>query len=376
MSVSTSPDTIAYLTNSEKIGGGNQVVMSLVDNLDRARFRPVLVVPRQGAVTEWASAQDVPWSVVALEADGSVLTLLRRVVALARVFRRERASLVHAQSPWSYRAAGLAARLTGTKRVCHLHFPLTTATLDWSVQFGVDAVVTCYEQLARELTASSSKPRPYRLVAIPNTVDITRFTTFSGDDVSARERWRSGADQVVVIVGHLSEVKGYPAFLEAAAQIKARLPRCRFLAVGGETLTPGYGAILKAMTARLELGDAVQFLGWRDDVPEIFRAADVMVLPSLEEGMPLVVLEAMACGLPVVATHVNGIPEEVVDGETGLLVAPKDADGLAQNILALLLDPERGRQMGAAGRRRVEQQFTLPQFVARVEQLYCQVLAT
>ncbi len=127
------------------------------------------------------------------------------------------------------------------------------------------------------------------------------------------------------------------------------------------------------MAERLKIGDSIDFLGWRKDVADVLRAADVVVLPSLEEGLPLSVLEAMACGVPVVATNVNGTPEAVVDGKTGFLIEPHDAQGLADRVLTLLENASLRQEMGTQGRERVEQCFTLKQFLPRVEGLYHQL---
>jgi glycosyltransferase involved in cell wall biosynthesis len=370
----SAPRTVVYIADSEKIGGGTEVLKSLVTGLDPTRYRSVIVAPRRGALTDWADSRAVAWAEVPFNPHAGSIATLRRVAALARVFVRERADVVHAHSPLSYHAAGLAGALTGVKRICHLHFPLRTVTLEWSLRFGVDAVITCYEQLARDLAVKVR--RPPRLVPILNTVDLERFApATTAAHAAARARLRAGADHVVVIVGHLSDVKGYPTFLNAAAQIRARLPGTRFLAIGGETIAPGYGARLRQLASQLQIADAVDFLGWRDDVPDVLRAADVMVLPSLAEGLPLAVLEAMACGLPVVATNVNGTPEAIVEGETGYLIEPHAADALANRVRTLLESPALAAQMGRAGRQRVERDFTLRQFLPRVQAVYDEVLS-
>jgi glycosyltransferase involved in cell wall biosynthesis len=275
-----------------------------------------------------------------------------------------------------FRAASIAGAITGAKRVCHIHFPTGTDEMIWSFRFGIEAVVTCYEQQALDVAgALVSLKRPPPTVAIRNPVDIDRFRPARADDSRIRERWREGASHLVVIVGHLSDVKGYPTFLQAAARISRVLPGCRFLAVGGETLTQGYGDMLLKMARELGLADSVRFLGWREDVADILRAADVMVLPSLVEGLPLVVLEAMACGRPVVATAVNGTPEAVVHGETGLLIAPNAPDELCESVLRLLRDPGLAASMGAAGRRRVENMYTLRRYVTQTEDFYGSLLS-
>ena len=370
------PQTILYLANSEKVGGGNRVLMDLVMSLDPRRFRPVLVVPRRGLLGDWADSAGVPWHELALDTNRGGLSLLAQALTLTRIIRRERATVLHAFAPRVYRAASIAGAITGAKRVCHIHFPAGAGEMIWCFRFGIDAVVTCYEQQARDVADSlAGLKRPPPTTAIRNPVDIDRFRPRRPDDDRIREGWRDGASHVVVIVGHLSDIKGYPTFLQAAARIVRALPQCRFLAVGGETLTQGYGVILQEMARELGIADSVRFLGWREDVADILRAADVMVLPSLVEGLPLVVLEAMACGRPVVATAVNGTPEAVVHGETGLLIAPNAPDELCESVLRLLRDPELAGKMGAAGRCRVENLYTLRRHVTQTEQFYESLLS-
>jgi glycosyltransferase involved in cell wall biosynthesis len=180
---------------------------------------------------------------------------------------------------------------------------------------------------------------------------------------------------MVLIVGHLSEVKGYPTFLRAAVRVASAIEGCAFVALGGETVSGGYRAYLEGLAGELGIRERVHFLGWRQEVVEVLQAADVVVLPSLAEGMPLAVLEAMACARPVVATAVNGTPEAVVDNVTGFLIPPNDVDALAASIIRLLDAPELAANMGTAGRQRVERHFSLDQSLASVQALYDELLA-
>jgi glycosyltransferase involved in cell wall biosynthesis len=171
---------------------------------------------------------------------------------------------------------------------------------------------------------------------------------------------------LVGTVGRLHPQKGFASLLAAVARVRERLPAIRLLLVGG-------GALRRDLVARAEalgLAEVVIFAGSRGDVPEILAALDLFVLPSLWEGLPNAVLEAMAAGLPVVATAAGGTPEVVVDGETGLLVPPGDVTALAEAIERLLRDPGLRRKMGEAGRKRVEGHFTIEQTVAQTVALY------
>lgn len=139
----------------------------------------------------------------------------------------------------------------------------------------------------------------------------------------------------------------------------------------------GGGTELGRVEAAVQhLGDRFQCLGLRSDVPAILAAAELAVLPTLREGLPNVILEAMAAGKPVVASRVGGVPELVVDGETGFLVPPRDPEALARGVLTLLGDPARAEAMGQAGRERVIRCFSLDRMVRETQQLYEELLAT
>jgi glycosyltransferase involved in cell wall biosynthesis len=131
---------------------------------------------------------------------------------------------------------------------------------------------------------------------------------------------------------------------------------------------------LEETTRRLGLDRSVRFLGLHEDVEGVLAAADVLVHPSLEEGFSNAILEAMGASLPVIATRVGGNPEAVEDGVTGLLVPPRDSPALARATIGVLADPARASALGAAGRRRVEQEFTLSRMVARYEQVYAEMV--
>jgi glycosyltransferase involved in cell wall biosynthesis len=132
---------------------------------------------------------------------------------------------------------------------------------------------------------------------------------------------------------------------------------------------------MEAKAKAMQLSEDVIFTGIRQDVPNILGLLDVFVLPSLWEGLPIALLEAMAAGLPVVATAVGGTPEVVVEGETGFLVPPRDPEALAEAILRLLREPDLRRRMGEAGRKRVAEHFSVEQMVQKTEALYEHLLA-
>jgi glycosyltransferase involved in cell wall biosynthesis/O-antigen ligase len=214
---------------------------------------------------------------------------------------------------------------------------------------------------------------PDRIVTIHNGLDIESLSSPNPSAI-AQKRVELGlfdSHQVIGVVANFYATKGLPYFLQAAAHVREAFPEARFTLVGdGERRCD-----LEALASELNLDSSVLFLGQRNDVPELLPLFDVFVLPSVKEGLPFALLEAMAAARPIVATTVGGVPEMITDGETGLLVPPQDPDALAKAIIALLTDRDKAQRMGLAARERVLAHFTLERMLEETEQLYQQLLA-
>lgn len=364
---------VLYVANSAAIGGGNRVLMDLIAGLDRSRFTPHLIAPFEGPLGEWAARTGVGCRVLPDGDWTGRCGLARRTSRLVMAILQSGARIVHASSHTCYRAAGLAGTLTRALRVCHLGFPPESEELRWSFRFGPDVVIGCHEQQAdivrAQLKAFGSTART---VAIPNAIDLEVFSPRSED--YRKPAW-CPPGRLVLIVGHLSEVKGYPTFVDAAARVAAAGEQCTFAALGSETASPGYAQHLSQYVAERGLSDRVRFLGWRNDVADVLRAADIVVLPSLAEGLPLAVLEAMGCGRPVIASSVGGIVDAIDDGVTGLLVPPADAEALALSLLRLLRDGDLADRIGRRAREHAVERFGLSRFAASIRSVYDEFLA-
>ena len=304
------------------------------------------------------------------------LALLR----LLRLLGRGRFSLVHAHGPEACMLAGIACTLTRVPLVITRHV-LDEATTNWRlrqldrlIRFAARraaAVVAVSSAVARRLEETGAA-RPEAIHVIHNGVELERFR---GADLSRRrEEFRRALgvgpdDSLVLLPAVLREGKGHEVLLEALPEIKSRVPRARVAFAGGGDLERG----VRALAARH--GDAVMFLGQRDDMPELFAACDLVVLPSLAEALPTALIEAAAAGRPVVATRVGGTPEVVEEGKTGLLVPPSDPAALASAVAAVLSDREKARALGEAGRRRACALFSVRAQVERTVALWSQVLS-
>ena len=177
--------------------------------------------------------------------------------------------------------------------------------------------------------------------------------------------------QIVGNVASLTPRKNHRCLLRAARQVIDQMPDTHFAIAGVGSLQEE----LQQLAANLQIADQVHFLGFRQDIPQLLKQFDVFVFPSFSEGFGLAVAEAMATGLPVIATRAPGVREVVVEGETGYLVPLDDDQAVAQRVLALLREPQLRQRMGEAGRRRVEENFTRQVMVAKTNELYRNILA-
>jgi glycosyltransferase involved in cell wall biosynthesis len=195
----------------------------------------------------------------------------------------------------------------------------------------------------------------HQVEVVRNGIDTRRFA-FAGP--------RAGGP--AVFVARLAPEKDVPTLLRATALICRQRPGFRLAIAGDGPSLPE----MRRLVSDLNIADRVQFLGLVHNVPALLAEARLFVLSSISEGVPLTLLEAMASGLPVVATSVGGTPEVVNDCETGLLVPPRDPPALAAAMTRLLDDNDLARTMGEAGRRRVERHFDIRQMVATYERIY------
>lgn len=233
----------------------------------------------------------------------------------------------------------------------------------------LDAVVTVSRAIGDAADAIARPRRP--ITVVPNGADAAVF--MPRDPAEARRRLGIPAEgPVISYVGKLVPRKGVDTLIEAMGILAARAAGAPRLVMAG---IGGMREPLEQRAAQLDVADRITWLGKvpHDDVGWVMSAGDVFVLPSLSEGLPTVVCEAMACGLPVVATAVDGTPEIVDDPATGLLVQPHDAGGLAAALARVLDDPDMARAMGAEALRRSEAEYTWAANARRMEQVYAQV---
>ena len=204
-----------------------------------------------------------------------------------------------------------------------------------------------------------------------------RFDPARGDRAAVRREFKVADDEPLVgMIAMMRPMKGHRVLFAALPRIAALVPRLRLLVVGEALDDNPLPGELRAEAARHGLADRVQFAGYRTDMPNILAALDLKVLPSVcDEGVPQVLSQAMAMGVPVVSTSVGAIGELVEDGVTGRLVAPHDADALAEAVAAQLTDRANAARMAVAARERVRLRYSVEVMAERTERLYQRLMA-
>lgn len=296
---------------------------------------------------------------------------LKALMQLVRHFRQQRYDIVHTHTVKSGLLGRIAARLAGTPIVIHtvhgFHYwddmgGIENRLFIWLERFAARFCDSLLSQNREDIEFAVREHicSPEKIRFLGNGIDITRFRSDAvSPDVAAAKRRELGVapdETLVGMIGRLVRLKGYFEYMQAARLLHERGERIKFLAIGAAQ-DKASAVSPSELIAQHGLQDSMQFLGMRDDIPELMAAMDVVVLASYAEGIPRVLLETAAMGKPAVGTDVRGTREVIVDGETGYLVPPRDAPALADAIGRLSSAPAQRREMGKAARRRAEAHF-------------------
>jgi len=365
---------LLILTVGFTVGGAEQLILTTAPRLQRDGFEvTVACLKGWGVLGDELEARGV--RAVALGAKGWFD--LRAFGRLLSMLRRDRVQIVRGHLFWANLTARLVGRIAPVPVVVTTHHD-TDVWMRWYHRLAErataplsDAVTTCSEAVRRHAIETLGI-RPGLVHTLPNAIEIPEVAC----DPLTRERVRRelGAGAGDILVGTLGRLvepkKGLMVFLAAARSLLRDVPRIRFVLVGDGPQR----AALEERATREGVSHCTVFAGIRRDVAEVMRALDLFVQPSLWEGFGLTALEAMAAGTPVVATRVGGVPEVIVDGETGLLVPPGDAEALAAACARVLSDRDLAARLGRSGRERVRQHFDIERLVGQIEALYRELL--
>ena len=392
--MSDSPPGVIQIIRNLEIGGAQEVVRTLAAHLPGIGCRVVVCTFRDGPLRAEIEGLGIPVEVLPDRRHGVValplfiVEMLRLRRALAEVVRRYRATVIQTHLLqvldflvltlrfrsdllvfWTIHNSNFTLRADQVRRYRWMLGPKRLA-YRLLYRLGARWVAGLIAVSDEVETAILEEIGPIRdkITVICNGVDNARYAR-PADRAGVRRALGLPDDaRLLALVGTMKPQKGHRFLIEAAREV---VPHCTALHI----LFVGDGAAraeLEARAAASGIGEHIHFLGNRSDVPDLLAACDLFVLPSLWEGLPMALIEAMASGLPVIASEVSGTRQVVIPGETGLLVPPGDVPALRAAMIAMIENPARAAAMGAAGRRRVEAAFSASKQAAEHAALYHQ----
>lgn len=365
---------ILYVIDNIEFGGGERGFLQLIQGLDQKKYLIRVACTLDGEFGRRLRDMGVLVEPVNMKRRFNPFAILK----LAQIIRRGNFHIVHSQGARADFFSRIAIRLT--------HHPYLISTVQMPVEgFNVspikkwiythfdrwtepvvDRFIVVSDSL-REALCQRHGIDPQKVIRIYNGVEVDLYSIDPARRKKVRREWGIPAEvPLVVSIGRLVWQKGFPTLIEAAGRVLQEMREVRFVIVGEGPLKGELESRIRA----LELGDRVFLAGFRSDIPEILSAADLFVLSSLREGLPMVMLEAMATGRSIVASDIEGIREQLRHGESGLLVPPGKAKPLAEAILRLLAHKEEAATLGQRAKSRVEELFTVERTVQATEIVY------
>ena len=369
---------ILYVHGIEAIGGAERDLMALLKTLNRQKWEPHVVCPGTGPFREQLHTIAVPAHALSLPPWRKPLAVFQRRSAIERLevlVNQLDPALIHVNDIWwvPHTVRAIAGRLSSpVPIVAHVRQEIEPEKVQRYELDRVDAVIAISRQIEQSLIHGGVSANKVR-------------TLYSGIDFSKRHpphvdqaiRQMIGLPSGAVLLGTVANLfprKGYEVMLRALPAIVRAVPMVHYVIVGSDD--HDYATRLKRLAHELKIADHVHIVGFQDPVQPLLAALDLYVHPALMEGFGIAVVEAMAMGKAVVATTTGGLPEVVVQGETGLLVPPRDVESLAATVVSLLEDTVRREEMGLRGKARAQERFSLDASVAKMEELYGEVLGT
>ena len=354
---------ILYLTTSSNIGGVEQIILALVKDINRDQFHiEVCTLSPKGALHEELDN---------LKVKNYSLGIIKKSwvyipIAFYRLYRLLKKENYEILNTWLFHASVVSVFVTKFVKIAciiesrqyadfmYKYNLKVKQILDRIASHGVDHIIACSDA-AKEILVNYEKVDTRKITVIYNGTSINKFRL---QNIKQRQQMRENlkvVDKIVLtFTAHLRPEKGHKYLLEALSVIRIQYPHIYLLLIGDGVLRDE----LEALTRQLNIENNVRFLGYRADIPDLLSATDIYVHSSVNEGFGIAIIEAMAVGLPVVATNVGGIPEIIINDVNGMLVPPENPQALADAISELIEHPDKRKILSDKGRQHVEVTFT------------------
>ena len=382
---------IAYLMHGARnIGGGEHSISLFIRSLDKDVFNPIIFYSNKNIIIEQMEKEGIKTTRIAfsekitsvyrdeieLNPVNLVSYFYHIISAIKKTFqfiKQYDVDILHPHDNLSKIIGGIAGKFAGIKVVTHCH--------DLLKESSIERLLMIYQLLFinRIITDSNATGEVFRIfgkkadnvVTVYNGIDISKFNPDENGD-SIREKLKIEKDITVIgIIGVFDKCKGHMYLFQAISNLVKKNNKdiiCIVIGDGREK-----DEFMKFVLEN-NISEYVKFLSYRNDIPDLLKIIDIVVMPSIQESFGIVSLEAMAMKVPVIATNVGGLPEAIEDGKTGIIVPPKDIDSLENAIKYLIENPQIRKIMGRAGRKRVADKFSIKSNVKMTEEVYLNVL--
>ncbi|MCX5829583.1 MAG: glycosyltransferase [Deltaproteobacteria bacterium] len=371
---------ILYVIDGIEFGGGERVFAQIINGLPEDRYETFLATAPNDAFQKAITVKNCSFFPIDFSNRYNAANLLK----LIRIIKYHRIDIVHGQGARAEFYARLAAGLTGRKKyVATVAMPVEGydvgpwkrrlyGIFDRFSERFVDRFLVVSDILVKSMIQVHGIA-PGKVVKIYNGIETDLYRQENQLDNRRRIRQEfqvSDTDVLIGAIGRLVWQKGFEYFIQAVPELAQALPTSRYALIGDGILRRD----LEKLANDLKIRDHILFTGQRTDIRDTLTALDIVVIPSVLEGFPIVTLEAMAMGKPIVATAIDGITEQIMDGREGILVPPRNTANLAQAIIKIVSNPIMADTLGKAARRRVTTEFSVQQMIKATINVYDDLL--
>jgi len=379
---------IIFISAFSQWGGSTISLLRRIENLDSRKYRITVVVPEDGPMIEKYEKVSAKVEIVSmvillrLESLGKILNyfcgFLPSVLRLYRLIKRLKVDLVHSNDSIIL-VGGIAAKIAGIPSITQIRDDISNPAQivrlrNFVINHFSDQILAVANPILDnfiDFGGDRSKSQ-----VLYNGVDIEIFRPEGNDSNLKHEFFIPKKSKVVTHIARIDPNKGQDCIIDAATAVLNEVPSTYFLLVGDSNIDKFKWykkKVIKSINER-GLGDKIIFAGKKDNIEKIINISDVVILPSSYEALPGVVSEASACGKPVIASNVGGIPEMVIDGKTGYLIPPHDVQALSSSLVSILTNDECAKKMGLEGRKYMEEKFNIVHLTQKLEIYYKDLL--
>jgi glycosyltransferase involved in cell wall biosynthesis len=376
LNVSDKTISILFVIDGLEFGGGERVFLQLASGL-KDRYEIFVATDTTGRFAFELDRMGIELSFVNMSRQLS----LKPIRQIKKIIQSNEIDLVHSQGARADFFARIAGKIADAPHIlCTIAMPVegfevgplrktVYRFMDRLSERYVEKFIAVSESL-RNVLIEGRGIAPHRVVKIYNGIELDKYHP-DFKETSFRSDWGIPPEATIVgAIGRMVWQKGFKFLIKAISDIVEVAPDTRFLLVGDGPLRPD----LENLARKLDVYDRVIFTGFRSDIPDLLSTMDVLVVPSLLEGFPMITLEAMAMAKPIVAAQIQGIIEQISDGEEGVLVPSKNSNALAAAVLRFIQNRELASRLGAAARRKVESTFSTEKMVRETEKVYLSLL--